>query len=70
MSGNNKTFDDKKINKSKFYKSKKVLEIDDIDVDKILVSKNSHMLQISQLNISLDITMMMSLNLYIQSILK
>ena len=65
MSGNNKTFDDKKINKSKFYKSKKVLEIDDIDVDKILVSKNSHMLQISQLNISLDITMMMSLNLYI-----
>ena len=65
MSGNNKTFDDKKINKSKFYKSKKVLEIDDIDVDKILVSKNSHMLQISQLIISLDITMMMSLNLYI-----
>ena len=65
MSGNNKTFDDKKINKSKFYKSKKVLEIDDIDVDKILVSKNSHMLQINQLNISLDITMMMSLNLYI-----
>ena len=60
MSGNNITFDNRKINKSNFCKSKQILEIDDIDVDKVLVSKNSHMLQISQLNISLDIIMMMS----------
>ena len=32
-------FDDKKINTSNFYKNKKLLKIDDIDVDKILVSK-------------------------------
>ena len=50
----------KGINKSNFHKSKKIFEIDDLDVDKILVSKKSHMLQISQLNISLDIIMLMS----------
>ena len=32
-------FDDKKINTSNFYKNKKRFKIDDIDVDKILVSK-------------------------------
>ena len=32
-------FDDKKIKKSEFYKSKKVTSIDDVDVNKILVSK-------------------------------
>ena len=51
MCGNNITFDDKKINKSNFYKSKKIFEIDDIDVDKILILKDSDMLQTSQLNI-------------------
>ena len=60
MCGNNITFDDKKINKSNFYKSKKIFEIDDIDVDKILILKDSDMLQTSQLNISLDIMLMMS----------
>ena len=60
MCGNNITFDDKKINKSNFYKSKKIFEIDDIDVDKILILKDSHMLQTSQLNISLDIMLMVS----------
>ena len=39
MSGKNINFDDKKIKKSKFYKNKKVITIDDIDVNKILVSK-------------------------------
>ena len=38
MNGKNITFDDKKIKKSDFYKKKKVL-IDNIDVNKILVSK-------------------------------
>ena len=39
MSGENINFDDKKIKRSEFYKNKKVTRIDDIDVDKILVSK-------------------------------
>ena len=32
-------FDDKKIKKSRFYKNKKVFQIDDIEIDKMLVSK-------------------------------
>ena len=32
-------FNDKNINKSNFYKNKKLFKIDDIDVNKILVSK-------------------------------
>ena len=39
MSGNSVNFDDKKIKKSEFYKNQKVTEIDKIDVNKILVSK-------------------------------
>ena len=39
MSGNNVNSDDKKIKRSNFYKKKKVLQIDNIDVNKILVSK-------------------------------
>ena len=32
-------FSDNKIKKSGFYKNKKVIKIDDIDVNKILISK-------------------------------
>ena len=39
MSEKNINFDGKKIEKSEFYKNKKVFQIDDIDVNKILVSK-------------------------------
>ena len=39
MSGINFIFDDKKISKSNFYKNKKLFNIYDIDVDKILISK-------------------------------
>ena len=39
MSGKNVNFGDKKIKKSDFYKNKKVIKIDDIDVNKILVSE-------------------------------
>ena len=39
MSGKNINFGDKKIRKSNFYKIKKVTKIDDINVNKILVSK-------------------------------
>ena len=39
MSGKNINFENKKIKKSDFYKNKKITKIDDIDVNKILVSK-------------------------------
>ena len=39
MSRKSINFDDKKVKKRKFYKSKKVTSIDDVDVNKILVSK-------------------------------
>ena len=39
MSGKSINFDDKKINKSNFYKNKTLFRPDDIDVNKILVSK-------------------------------
>ena len=39
MSGKNVFFGGKKVIKSDFYKNKKVIKIDDIDVNKILVSK-------------------------------
>ena len=39
MSGKSINFDDKKINKSKFYKNKKLFNLHDIDLNKILVSK-------------------------------
>ena len=40
MSRKNIIFDDKKIKKRNFYKNKKLSKIDDIDVNKILISKN------------------------------
>ena len=39
MSGKSINFDDKKINKSSFYKNKKLFSLNDIDFNKILVSK-------------------------------
>ena len=39
MSAKNIIFNDKMINKSNFYKNMKLFKIDNIDVDKILVSK-------------------------------
>ena len=39
MSGKNINFDDRKINKSNFYRNKKLFNIDDIDANKILISK-------------------------------
>ena len=45
MSGKNIIFDDEKINKSSFYKKKKKVNIYDIDVNKMLVSKKNIMLK-------------------------
>ena len=39
MSGRSINFDDKKINKNNFYKNKKIFNIYDLDVNKILASK-------------------------------
>ena len=39
MCEKNIIFNDKKINKSNFYKNKKLFKIDEIDFDKILVLK-------------------------------
>ena len=39
MSGKSIHFEDKKINKSNFYKNKKIFNIHDLDVNKTLVSK-------------------------------
>ena len=39
MSGKNIIFNDKNINKSSLYKNKNLSKIDDIDVNKIIVSK-------------------------------
>ena len=39
MNGKSINFEDKKINKSTFYKNKKLFSIHDLDVNKILVSK-------------------------------
>ena len=45
MSGNSINFEDKTINKSNCYKNKKLFKIEDIDINKILVSKKSHMVK-------------------------
>ena len=39
MNKNNINFDNKKNQKSDFYKNKKIFNIDDVDINKILVSK-------------------------------
>lgn len=63
--------DDKKINKSNFYR-KKLFKMDDVDVKKLLISKKqNHMIQKkTYLNILLDIITMMILDRYVSSFLK
>ena len=71
MSEKNIIFSDKNINnKSNFYKNKKLFNIYDIDVDKILISKKEPYGKKANLNTVLDIMIMMSLELYVQSLLK
>ena len=60
------SFDNKNIKKSDFYnKNKKIFNIDDIDVNKILVSKKNNMVNIIHLNTLLGIMIMMLLDHYI-----
>ena len=64
MNGKSINFNDKKI--SDFYnKNKKIFNIDDIDVNKILVSKKKHTVNIIHLNTLLGIMIMMLLDHYI-----
>ena len=66
MNGRNINFDNKKNQKSDFYnKNKKIFNIDDIDVNKILVSKKNNMVNIIHLNTLLGIMIMMLLDHYI-----
>ena len=65
MSGKNINFDDKKIKRNEFYKNKKVTWIDDIDVNKILVSKKENMERKIHLSTLLDIMIMMLLDHYV-----
>ena len=62
MTGKSINFDDKKINKSKFYKNKKVFNLHDLDVNNILVSKK---VQKNHLNTSLYIMITMLLDHYV-----
>ena len=41
MSGKSINFEDKKINKTNFYKNKKPFKMEDIDINNILVSKKA-----------------------------
>ena len=53
-------FRDEKINNRSFYKNKKTFKVEDIDINKILVSKKESFEK--KLNILLDIMMMMLLD--------
>ena len=64
MSNKTINFEDKKINKSNFYKNKKLFNLHDIDVNKILISKKESY-GTKYLNTSLDIMMMMLLDHYV-----
>ena len=65
MGGKNLNFDDKKINKSNFYRNKKLFNIDDIDANKILVSKKEPYHKKVDLNTLLGIMIMMALDHYV-----
>ena len=62
MNGNNIIFNDKKINKNSFYRNKKLYNIDDIDVNKILISKKEPYGKKAHLNILLDMMIMTTLD--------
>ena len=64
MSTKNVNFGDKKNKKSDFYKNKKVTRIDDIDTNKILVSKEEPYSTKVHLNTLSDTMIMMLLDRY------
>ena len=64
MAENNITFNDGKINKSIFYRTKRLFNMDDIDVNKILISKKEPYGKKVHLNTSLDMMVMVILVRY------
>ena len=60
----NVNFGDKKIKKSGFYKNQKVTRIDEIDANKILISKEEPTTQNNHLNTLLDTMILTLLDLY------
>ena len=65
MSRKSINFDNKNIKKSDFYKNKKLLKIEDIDINKIFVSKKESYGTKMLLNILLDTLITMKLNQYV-----
>ena len=65
MSRKNINFDDKKINKIDFYKKKKAFQLVNIDVNKIVVSKEERYGTKNALKYLLDIMIMMLLDHYV-----
>ena len=65
MNGKNINFNDKKIKKSDFYKNKKIFNISDININKILISKKNHMVNIIHVNALLGIMITVLLYHYI-----
>ena len=65
MIGKNINFNDKKFNKSNFFKNKKLFKIDDIDINEILVSKKNHMVKKANLNALLGMMIVMILDHYV-----
>ena len=65
MNGKNINFDNKKIQKSKFYKNKKAFQINDVDAIKLLVSEKEPYAQRTHLNTLLDIIVMMLFDHYV-----
>ena len=65
MSTKSINFDNKNIKKSDFYKNKKLLKIEDIDINKIFVSKKESYGTKMLLNILLDTLITMKLNQYV-----
>ena len=65
MTGKNIIFNDKKINKNDFYKNKKQFKIDDIDVNKILVSKKESCGKKTHLHNLLDMMIIIRLGHYV-----
>ena len=64
MSGKNITFNDKKINKSNFYGNKILFNIDDLDANKIFVSKKEPYGTKGSFKTLLNIVIMITLNHY------
>ena len=65
ISGESLNFDDEKINKNDFYKNKKPFIIDDIDVNKILISKKEPYGKKVHFNTLLDMMIMITLDHYV-----